>query len=302
MRSVTTYKLPDGISRIQSPSSINLYKQCPRKYWYRYVGRLPSLPSIHLARGSIVHNALEKFFDSDISNVPEDTTLFFVTMKVILHERFKKEWEAYREELESLELTPEQLTGYYDETVRMIENYFDYFTDKIKYFARLLPIKEAWEAVKPIREAEFLSKEHHVRGFLDAIHTEAGKTLILDYKTSRKAEISPEYELQLSIYAMLYQEQFHMPDMVGIYFLKDGIECLMDVTPDMIEEAKQEIQNVHVATQTKDMKEYPKKPSGLCKWATGQCDFYDYCFGGKPLPGHLKEKQSRLEDHEENDI
>ncbi len=286
--------LPQGVARIQSPSSINLYKQCPRKYWYRYIARLPSLPSIHLARGKAVHEALDKFFDTDVTNVPDTTEEFFMTMKVVLLEAFKRSWATYENEFAQLPLSEEELTGYYDESLRMVGNYFDYFTDKIRYFTRLLPVKEAWEAVKPGREIEFRSDVHHVRGFIDAIHDEAGKTLILDYKTSRRAEISEEYELQLSIYAMLYEEKFRTPDMVGIYFLKDGVERLLDVTPEMIARAKQEVQDVHVNTCSRDIKDYPKKPSPLCKWSTGQCDFYEHCFEGKPLPAHLRERQQRL--------
>ncbi|MBR9692769.1 PD-(D/E)XK nuclease family protein [Candidatus Woesearchaeota archaeon] len=291
--------LPEGITRIQSPSSINLYKQCPRKYWYRYWGKLPGFPSIHLARGKAVHEALEIFFDSDVTNVPDDPDGFFMTMKVVLLECFKRSWAKFQKEFDSLDLSKEELTGYYDQSVRMIGNYYDYFTDKIKYFTRFLPIKEAWQAVKPGREMEFSSREHHVRGFIDAIHDEAGKTIILDYKTSKRAHISPEYELQLSIYAMLYEEKFHMPDLVGIYFLKDGVERLLDVTPEMIEHAKNEIKDVHVNTCSKSIKDYPKKTSPLCRWSTGQCDFYDYCFQGKPLPAHLQEQQTTIDKHDD---
>ncbi len=284
--------LPEGMARMQSPSSINTFKQCPRKYWYRYWARLPGKPSIHLARGKAVHEALEHFFDTDVTNVPDDPEGFFRTMRVVLLEHFKRAWSAHQEEFDQLDLTPEELTGYYDESLRMVGNYFDYFTDKIKYFTRLLPVKEAWEAVRPTREIEVASRQHGVRGFIDAIHDEAGKTLILDYKTSRKSIISPEYKLQLAIYAMLYTERFRMPELVGIYFLKDGVEQLLDVTPEMIEWAKNEVAEVHLQTRSCAVEEYPKKPSPLCKWATGQCDFYEYCFGGKELPPDV---QRRLE-------
>lgn len=294
MRSLRSYPLPEGVSRVQSPSSINLHKQCPRKYWYRYVAKLPTRPSIHLVRGTVTHTALERFFDTEVANVPDEPQGFFLTMRVVLHEQFKRAWESSREEFTALGLTDEELLGYYDETARMVENYFDYFTDKIRYFSRFLPTKEAWEAVKPAREVEFFSPRHAVRGFMDAIHDENGKKLILDYKTSRKSDITEEYELQLAIYAMLYEERFHTPDLVGIFFLKDGVERLLEVTPEMIERAKREVAQVHLATRSSEMREYPKRPGPLCKWSTGQCDFYDYCFLGKELPGELRERQERL--------
>lgn len=291
MGSYTSIKTPEHIARVQSPSSINMYKQCPRKYYYRYVEKLPTFPSIHLVRGNVTHLALEKFFDTPVDNVPEES--FFITMKVVLNELFKREWQAA--DFSELELSPERLLGYYDETKEMINNYFDYFTDKMKYFIRFLPIKEAWESVKPTREVEFISSEHYVRGFMDAIHDEAGKTLILDYKTSRKAVITPEYELQLSIYAMLYEEKFRLPEMVGIYFLKAGREMLLEATPKMVDRAKKEVMDVHLGTRSKEMSDYPKKPSGLCKWSTGQCDYYEYCFEGKELPMKASAKKINKE-------
>jgi CRISPR/Cas system-associated exonuclease Cas4 (RecB family) len=264
------------------------------------VAKLPCKPSIHLVRGTVAHSALENFFDVDVTNVPDDPNAFFITMKVILFETFKKEWNKAGPQFGELGMSTEELLGYYDQTHDMIGNYFDYFTDKMRYFTRFLPIKEAWEAVKPAREIEYCSKQHHVRGFIDAIHDENGKTIILDYKTSKRSHITPEYELQLSIYAMLYEEQHRLPEMVGIYFLKDGAERLLDVTPEMVEFAKQEVASVHVGTRSKDVNEYPKKTSPLCRWSTGQCDFYEYCFEGKPLPQEFREKQQCLPKHEED--
>ena len=52
--------------KFESPSSINTYKQCPRKYYYTYITKYPTLPSIHLIRGNVAHSALEHFYD--ISN------------------------------------------------------------------------------------------------------------------------------------------------------------------------------------------------------------------------------------------
>lgn len=265
--------------RVQSPSSINTYKQCPRKYFYRYHAKLPTLPSIHLIRGRAVHSALEKFFDTNIEQI--DDANFFFTLKVILYELFKQEWEASRPELESLELTAERLQGYYDETRDMIGNFFEYFTDKTKYFLRFLPVAEAWQAVKPQREMHFQSERHGVQGFMDAIHEEDGKTLILDYKTSRRAKMTPEYELQLGIYALLYEERYRTPDRVGIYFLRENQECILEVEPSMIERAREEVATVHLGTASTDIGDYPKRPGPLCKWSTGQCDYYDYCFLGK---------------------
>ena len=47
--------------RFHSPTSINTYLRCPRKYYLRYIKGLKSKPSIHLVRGKAVHDAIAQF-------------------------------------------------------------------------------------------------------------------------------------------------------------------------------------------------------------------------------------------------
>ena len=49
---------------------------------------------------------------------------------------------------------------------------------------------------------------------------------------------------------------------------------------ELVKHAKFEIEQVHASTTSNEMSEYPQSPSPLCKWRTGQCDFYEVCFGG----------------------
>ena len=45
-----------------SPSRINMFLKCPRSFYYRYIAKLPETMTIHLFRGSMVHNILEDLF------------------------------------------------------------------------------------------------------------------------------------------------------------------------------------------------------------------------------------------------
>jgi CRISPR/Cas system-associated exonuclease Cas4 (RecB family) len=115
-------------------------------------------------------------------------------------------------------------------------------------------------------------------GFIDAIYNDNGKTIIMDYKTSKSSEITNEYRLQLAIYSLLYLEEHKvMPHRAGIYFLKDK-EIFIDVDKHLIDHARFEVEQIHLLTQTEHIKEFPKKPGPLCKWKTGHCDFYEICF------------------------
>ena len=56
------------------------------------------------------------------------------------------------------------------------------------------------------------------------------------------------------------------------------IKARMFIYLDLINLAKTEIMLVHDHTSTKEqIVDYPKTITGLCKWSTGKCDFYDTC-------------------------
>ena len=68
--------------RVQSPSSINLFKQCNRKYYYVYLKGFQTLPSVHTIRGTIAHTVLEKFFDVDIDGITKENCAEKLQMKI----------------------------------------------------------------------------------------------------------------------------------------------------------------------------------------------------------------------------
>ena len=261
-------------SRIQSPSSINTFRQCPRKYYYQYIQRLPTTSSIHLVRGNIVHGALEEFFSLDLAPAVNDG----FALKTILLEFFKNNWRSKEKEISKFKLSEEAIKFYYEESISMLEVWFDNFNTKLSILARTHGINQAFKMLTPRVEEEYLSTKLGVRGFIDAIHEFNDKTTILDYKTSSKDTVTPEYRLQLAIYALLYLEKHNkLPDNLVINFLKFG-EKFIEVNDELIELAKNEIKNVHEKTITMSINDYPKNITPLCKWSNGQCDFYDTCF------------------------
>ena len=67
-----------------------------------------------------------------------------------------------------------------------------------------------------------------------------------------------------------------MPDRVGIFFLRQKMKTIA-VDEGLLEEVKLEIMDVHKNTQSIEIEDYPRTVTGLCKWSTGQCDFYKTC-------------------------
>jgi RecB family exonuclease len=264
--------------RLESPSSINTFKQCKRKYYYQYIKKLPTFPSIHLVRGNIAHSALEHFFDIDLSEVTDENyPLKFreAIQKLCLHF-----WKHYKPRLDSLRLGKDKEMFYFEETMLMLMNWTNHYIKDIKELMeeKKYSVQEAFQELTPIREQKFKSEEHHVRGFIDAIQHVEEEVHIIDYKTNAKFDFKESIKLQLAIYSLLYYELHgKMPAKVGIFFLRHKLK-MINVDEELLELAKREIAMVHLHTSsTEEIEDYTPTITPLCKWSTGQCDFYKVC-------------------------
>lgn len=240
--------------RIQSPTSINMYKRCPRKYYLHYLLKKPIKPNIHLYRGSIVHAAINNFDSLEIK--PSDESDY-----PLLRERligiFHDQWKKNEKDIEKLNLPEKEIRFYYNESIEMLDNWLSHFIEET---ARAPPCKT--------REVKlFSSPEYCVMGILDLIQERNGFIEIIDYKTSKAATITEEYLLQLALYALLYEEKFKKtPVKVGIHFLKfkDGIR-MIDVDEKLINLAKREAKMIQLNTLSDDPSDYPCTCGGFCK-------------------------------------
>lgn len=261
--------------RIQSPSSINTYKQCPRRYYYQYILKLPTSENIHSVKGKIAHSVLEKFFDMETTHFKQEN--YKKELSYFMKNLFNAFWLKNLEKFEDIGAKEKEIIGARQEIAEMLANWLQTFFDRIDSSG--LEFHEAFRKFKPVEtEAEYESKEHMVRGFIDVVEKVDGEIKVLDYKTSGSFEITEGYELQLAIYALLYREKHgKLPHKLSIWFLKDR-EKVIDVDEKIIEKAIKEIRDIHVKTDSTSIEDFPKKTSPLCKWNTGQCDFYGQCF------------------------
>ncbi|MBI2146203.1 PD-(D/E)XK nuclease family protein [Candidatus Woesearchaeota archaeon] len=264
--------------RVESPSSINTFKQCPRKYYYQYIAKLPTLPNIHQVRGNIAHSALENFYELDAGTLtPENYPQQFRSR---IQSLFVQTWGKYTPQLHKLGLSRDQEKFYFEETLLMLLNWTNQAIDEMTLVLAKngYSVQEAFQKITPLREQHFRSDHYAVRGFVDAIRQIDDEVHIIDYKTNSSFEFKDELKLQLAIYSLLYFEKNgKIPSKVGIFFLRHKLK-LMPVDNGLLELAKKEIELVHTHTSaSEDPEHYPRCPSGLCKWSTGQCDFYEVC-------------------------
>ena len=261
--------------RTQSPSSINTYRQCPRRYYYQYILKLPTGENIHFVKGKIVHSVLEKFFDIDVQHFKHEN--YKNELSYYLKNLFNAFWLKNLEKFEDIGSNEKDIINAKQEIAEMLANWLQAFFDRIDESG--LGFHEAFKKFKPVEtESEYESRQHMVKGFIDVIEIIDGEIKVLDYKTSGSFEITDDYELQLAIYALLYRERHgKLPHKVSIWFLKDK-EKVIEVDEKLVQKALEQIEDIHIKTLSDSFEDYPKKVSSLCRWRTGQCDFYEQCF------------------------
>ncbi len=270
------------MSRLESPSSINTYNQCRRKYFYSYKLNLPRKESISTITGKSLHEALENFFKIDPSKISKSD--YELPLKHSLMNIFNNAWVKALPSLMKLEDDKEIIKNYYNESIFMLQNFITDYLNSLNQEINGKSFQEAFNKLKPETEIYLNSKNYMVQGFVDAVIKIKDDIYILDYKTGARDEFTDDYKLQLAIYALLFKEKFGItPNKVGLHFLRHGTKKYIDVDEKLLGKAKKECELIHVNTASEDIKDYDKNPGYWCKWRNGQCSFYDLCFGVKTL-------------------
>lgn len=232
-----------------SPSSINTYMRCPRKFYLRYVRKLKSKPNIHLLRGSAVHKALERFFREGYAG--ERYAYYDDTRQALLN-LFDDEWRDRNDTLQGLGLEDQDLKFYYSDSQKMLINWLhDYLKGEI-----------AEEGSSEL-EKKIFSKKLRTMCVIDRAVQE--RPAIIDYKTCKSAELTDEYKRQMGVCSILYEELTGKNPEAFIHYLRftDGLKKV-PIDDDYKEYIKRLIIDVHHNTLSEDEKDYPCKCGGWC--------------------------------------
>ncbi len=259
-----------------SPSRINMYLKCPRSFYYRYIAKLPETMTIHLFRGSLVHNILEDLFKKKFKYA---SYWKYGAAKEWIKGEFKREWDKL------VDTKPWIFKDYPEpqfrkETLDMLVNYCDRIENKLNDMMEWKVYRSKDQAFKNLRpletEMRLHNKDLQIMGIIDGVTKDfEGNISLIDYKTSKRYGpwLPEDYYRQLIIYALLYYEHTGIvPKFAGVDWLRFDETYFVKITDNELKEARKIIKDMHAALiDNKNLEEnFEKIPSNLCKW----CSFY----------------------------
>lgn len=254
-----------------SPSRASDFKTCPQMYKLRTIDKIPTEPSIHQARGTTAHLALERLFvEPAAERTPER-----------LYDLFREAWA----ELKPTEF-PDLFTDVDEERTWGIDS-LHLLAD---YFAMEDP-----SSFEPIEREMDLTVDvggMTIRGILDRMESvdehdadgnERTLLVITDYKTGKAP---PERYAQkaffaLKIYALLIRiTKGVTPDRVRLLYLNGPTEYTLDINDAQLDAMERQLGALWSAIERAiDTDTWPTRVSALCDW----CDYRDdHCPAWKP--------------------
>lgn len=237
-----------------SPSRIKTYQQCPRKYYYTYVAKLPRKDWAHFQLGTMCHGVLE-FFHAEYRKDGGELNL-----KRLMKEAFQKQREVMKKENIDVEPSMDILT----EAKKLLTEYLERMEAQ-GIGSEILSLEEDFH----IR----LDEKYSVQGIVDRIDMDPdGIMHIRDYKTTKNPKYMEPYQLQ--VYGMHLLNKYPEVDRFrGSYIMlrHKGKPISYDFNAEDVRKIRANV--LDYATRITQEERWITKESGLCDW----CDFKDPC-------------------------
>jgi putative RecB family exonuclease len=254
------YLHTDGNLKV-SASSIETFKQCPRKWMYIYVEDARSVSTFATILGTFAHSVLEEFYQWD----PEERTV------ELAKEIARYEWDKMTKlskAFKSLRLSEEE--------------------QKRMRVQAWKSVRGAWELEVPSEvsvlevEKEFMM-EHEgawVRGFIDRVERDGDGIRITDYKTGNapKEAYKRDKLVQVELYALAAQELYEEP-VVSAALMYLGKEIVQtEINEVVLRRTRKRLSKaIDAMTTSLSTGVYEPKVGPLCAW----CDFLIDCPEGQ---------------------
>ena len=233
-----------------SPSSMGTYNQCPLKFRFSKIDKLPDEPSEATLLGNLVHDVCEQFYMYD----PEER------VKELIVPLFAEVWESG----DWINRIHPYVSG--DKRIRQ-------FKWRAVWCVENLWVVEDPTAIKPEGLEYELNGELGgvtLKGFIDRYSLAGDKLVISDYKTGKTP--NPNYSddkfLQLKIYGSLAKVLgVGETEKLELLYLKDGVRLDHNFTESDFEETVEYVVNTKRAIDVScETHEFATNKTALCNW------------------------------------
>lgn len=273
-------KLPTGLS----PSSIDLYEQCPRRFEEEKIKGMFSHPGVEAMLGTFVHRILELLMQKP----PEERTLD------VAKECARLAWPETESHgsFKNLRLDENAKLRFRWDAWKSIENYFE------------MEPPAGVEVVATERNVKATLNGVPIRGIIDRLDREDGRLVVSDYKNGKLPNAKYDKGAkanQLNYYAGLVQElEGELPAKGRLIFTAHSTVIPVEFTEESVQivlnKAKEIWDEVHANFAATDysapgQSAFPPKPSMLCAW----CPVMMQCPEGKANVTMMK-RMGRLKD------
>ena len=235
-----------------SYGQISDYLDCPTRYRYAHVIRIPTPASHQMAYGRALHAAVQAFHKRQLAGL--------TTSLEELHAELDASWESVG-----------FLTQRHEQARR------DAARDALERFWH----EQQLEPARPIAVEQDFSVvlgRDRVRGRYDRVDRDVeGRVSITDYKSSdvrdpATAGRRSRESLQLSIYALAYESQHgRLPEELALHFLESGIVGRSPASPKRLAKAAEQVTTVSEGIRAGD---FTANPSPM---RCGFCPFREIC-------------------------
>ncbi len=259
-----------------SVSQIQVYMQCPLKYRYRYVDKIPISEFVETTDTllwTLVHESLQNLYNN--INV----------FKVPTKEEFISDYYALRDkkEKETSENWWEILNHHTDLTIDDFKRRWEVYLSR--YYDKYSPFNDI-QVISTEKQISFQLEEWiNFLWFIDRLDKIWDTFVINDYKTNKNlpTEEKDQYIEQLTLYWLWIQQKYakYFKNLKAkLYFLHFDIEDEREITQNKLDEIKvkyiniiKEIEQNKLQYAMWSKKIFEANQSSLCAW----CDYQSVC-------------------------
>lgn len=239
-----------------SPSSASMFRQCPQRWKFRYVDRLPDPPGEAALAGTFAHRVLEDLLSLESQERTMDRARALA----------KEIWSELQadEDFKALGLDSDGMRNFKWTAWRAIEGLWDLEDPKTVEL-----IDTETEVSVEIGGVPFI-------GYIDRVEATTDGLVISDYKSGRAPgrKFSKDRLEQVLLYAAALAElQGTLPARARLMYLGQRIDETQ-VTAENVEEVTRRLAKTwEELLQRSETGEFPPEPGPLCGW----CAFVRHC-------------------------